>query len=155
MRLKSKKEITNMKRIINSIAKVAASRTFRTMTASALCMTFVIYPALRTSTANVIYTATDLKTEAQVRSEASTYEAAIKAIASITSLKLENPDELKKAIAIVNREGPNLRFSRSKLVVVGLSDSTFINAVKKRSPDKAAAEALIREVSADPKAVLR
>ncbi len=144
-----------MKRIVNSIAQVAAARTFRTMTAAALCMTFVIYPALRTSSAKVIYTATDLKTESQVRTEATTYDAAIKAIASITSLKLDNADQLKKALAIVNREGPNLRFSRSKLIVLGLSNSTFVNTIKKRSSDKAAAEALLKEVSADPKAVLK
>ena len=123
--------------------------------ATVLCISFVIYPALRTSSAKVIYTATDLKTEAQVRTEANTYDAATKAIASITSLKLENADELKKAVAIVDREGPNLKFSRSKRVVLGLGDSTFVNAVKKRSPDKAAAEVLLTEISADPKAVLK
>jgi hypothetical protein len=133
----------------------ASTVTFKAIIATALCISFVLYPQLRVMSMTGAYAGGDLKTESEVRTEASRYEAAIKAIASIATMKLEIADELKKALAIVEREGPNLKFSRSKRIMLGLSDSTFISAVKKRSPDKAAGEALIKEVSADPRAVLK
>jgi hypothetical protein len=136
-----------MRRIINSI-------TVKAGIAATLCISLVLYPALRTS-AKATYAGSDLKNESQVRSEASRYDGAIRAIASVASMKLENPDELKKALAILDREGSNLKFNRSKLIVLGLGDSTFANSVKKASSNKAAAEGLITEISSDPKAVFK
>ncbi|MDQ3819297.1 MAG: hypothetical protein M3362_16695 [Acidobacteriota bacterium] len=70
-------------------------------------------------------------------------------------MKLENPDELKKALAIIGREKPNLQLQRSKLMAMGLEDSTFRDSVKKATPNKETAEALVKELKADPKAVLK
>lgn len=90
-----------------------------------------------------------------LKSDAARYENAIRAVAGIASMTLENPDVLKSALAILDREGPNLRFHGSQLIVLGLNDYTFTASVKKASPDKASAEALIKQVRANPKAVLK
>ena len=125
--------------------------------AIALLINLIAPPQLSASSARMeLRTANmDLKSESQVRSEAARYESAIRAIGDIASMRLENPDEMKKALAILDREGPNLKFQRSKLIVLGLGDSTFAASVKKAAPDKAAAETLIKEVNADPQAVLK
>jgi hypothetical protein len=70
-------------------------------------------------------------------------------------MKLETGDDIKKAIAILDRERPNFRFYSSKLVTIALSDSNFTGAVKRRAPDQGSAEALIKELQADPKNALK
>jgi hypothetical protein len=137
--------------------KIVSSVTFRAVIGTALCITFIIYPQVRVSAGEVgaPYAAIDLKSESQVKAEASSYERAIRAIAAIATMKLDTPDDLKQALAILEREGPNLKFHRSKLTVLCLNETTFSSAIKKRSPDKQTAEALIKELSADPKAVLK
>ncbi|HLF83670.1 MAG TPA: hypothetical protein VI837_05790, partial [Blastocatellia bacterium] len=79
----------------------------------------------------------------------------MRAIAGISTMKLETTEDVKRAIAILDRERPNLKLFFSKLVVMGLSDSTFSNAVKKKMPDKQAAESFLKGLQADHKAVLR
>jgi hypothetical protein len=136
-----------MKTIVSSIS-------IKAVIATVLCVTFVIYPALRISSARAAYASVDLKSEAEVRSEATRYDGAMRAIAGVASMKLEKPDEMKRALATLDSKGSDLKFHRSKLIVLGLSDTSFTGAVKKASPNKEAAEALIKETTANPKAVL-
>jgi hypothetical protein len=124
--------------------------------AHALCLSFLIYLPLRVSSAEAAaHVAADLKSESQFRSEASRYDGAIRAISGIATMTLGTGDDLKKAFAILDRERPNLKFHRSKLVVLGLNDSTYTSALKKKVPDKRAAEAFAKEVAADRKALLK
>jgi hypothetical protein len=135
--------------------RIATSVTLRAGIATALCLSFAMNLPARLSSGAATPAVADPKTESQYRAEASRYDAAIRAIAGIATMKLDTPDDLRKALDILKREGPNLKFNRSKLVVLGLSDSTFSNAVKKKTPNKQAAEAFAKEVNADPKVVLK
>ena len=136
--------------------KIAISITLRTVIALVLCFTLIGYPQFRMSAAAAaIPVAADLKSESQFRSEASRYENAMRAIAGIATMKLETTEDLKRAIAILDRERPNLKLIFSKLVVTGLSDSTFSNAVKKKMPDKQAAESFLKGLRSDHKAVFK
>lgn len=135
--------------------KIANSIKLRPGIATALCIAFVIYLPLRVASAGAAHAAADLKSESQFRTEAGRYDAAIRAIGGIATMKLETPDDLKKALDILKREHPNLKLHHSKLVVLALSDTTLVSAVKKRVPDKRAAETYVRELDADPKSVLK
>lgn len=137
--------------------KIATSFTLRVGIAIALSLSFITHFQLRVSTAAgaSFSAAGDVKSESQYRSEASRYDGAIRAIAGIATMKLETPDDLKKAIAILDRERPNLKLHFSKFVVLALGDSTFSGAVKRKSSTKAAAEALIKQTSADRNEVLK
>jgi hypothetical protein len=137
-----------MKKIINLVTLRAGIAT--------LCLSFVSYPTVRLSFAvgATGLVTSDLKSESQFRSEAARYDAAIRAISGITTMKLETGDDLKKALAILDRERPNLKLHFSKFVVLGLSDSTFSGAVKKRVSDQQAAEAFAKELEANHKAIL-
>lgn len=90
-----------------------------------------------------------IRTESQYRSEASRYDSAIRAIAGILTMKLETTDDLKAALNIVEQQRQNLKFYRSKLAILALSNATFSNAVKRRMSTKDAATALIASLSAD------
>jgi hypothetical protein len=139
-----------------TMKKIANSFTLRAGIASALCLSFIIYSPLRVSSAKAATrTSADLKTESQLRAEASRYDGAIRAIAEVATMKLDTPEDLKKAFAVLDRERPNLKFHRSKLIVLGLSDSTFSSAIKKKAPNKQAAEAFAKELKADRKAILK
>jgi hypothetical protein len=72
----------------------------------------------------------NLKSESQLKSEAALYDTAIRELGRITSMRLANPDESKTALAIINRQRTGLRFMRSKLIVMGLNESTFAAAVR-------------------------
>lgn len=138
-----------MKKITNSVA-------LRTAIAAAVCISFIIYtPLLLSSSAAAARTGIDLKTESQYRSEAGRYDSAISAISGIATMKLETPDDLKKALDILDRERPNLKLHRSRLIVMAVSDVTFAGAVKRKMADKQAAEALLKELNTNPKAVLK
>jgi hypothetical protein len=117
-----------------------------------LCLSFVLYqPFLVTSAATGPLLVADVKSESQLRSEASRYDAAIRAISGIATMKLDTGEDLNRAVTILDRERPNLRFLRAKLVMIGLSDSSFINAVRRKAPNKQAAEAFAQQLIADPK----
>ena len=90
-----------------------------------------------------------------LRSHAVRYETAIRAIGGIASMRLDAPAQLTAALAILDREGSNLRFHRLSLIVFGINDYTFRTALKKACPDKATTQALIRDLRADPKAALK
>lgn len=136
--------------------KIANSVTLRAGIAAALCISFLIYLPLRVSSAGTAaHAAIDVKSESQYRSEATRYGSAIRAISGIATMKLETGEDLKKALAILDRERPSLKLHFSKLVVLGLSDSTFSSAVKKRASDERAAEAFAKELEADRKTILK
>jgi hypothetical protein len=96
----------------------------------------------------------DVKTEATYKAEALRFDNAIRAMAGIITMKLETPDDLKVARAIVERESGNVTLLLSKLVAMGLSDSTFVAAVKKKGPTAKEAEALFKAIVADPQKAL-
>ncbi|PWT94237.1 MAG: hypothetical protein C5B55_03035 [Blastocatellia bacterium] len=98
--------------------------------------------------------APELRTESQLRSEASLYDAAIREISKGTTIKLDTVDDLKAAIGLFSKQIPNLKYNRSKLVVLGLSDSTFVNAVKERTRDSKTTDAFAKELANDPNSVL-
>lgn len=126
----------------------------RTIIATALSVSFLAFP-LRPRFADATGAAIEVKSETQYRSEASRFTRALSAVDAIATMKLETGDDLKNAIAILDRERPNLKLHRSKLITMGLSDSTFTGAVKKRAPELKSAEALLKEIQADPKTVLK
>lgn len=90
-----------------------------------------------------------------LNSDAVRYGNAITAIGSIASMRLDTEDQIRAALAILDRESPNLKFHPSRLVVQAANHPAFAAAVKRAAPSRAAAEALIKELRADPKAVLR
>jgi hypothetical protein len=138
--------------------KNATQVTFRTGMI-VLCLSFIIYTPSRVSSERVTTLtrpAVDLKSESQLRSEGSRYDSAVRVIGGIATMKLATVGDLKKALDIVNREHPNLRFRFSKLIVLTISDPTFSSSVKARTAGGSqAAEAFLREIQADPKTILR
>jgi hypothetical protein len=90
-----------------------------------------------------------IKTEAQYRAEASRYDAAIRAINGILTMKLDTQEDLRAALTIVEQHRSNLKLFRSKLVVLGLGHATFSNAAKRKMPTREEATAFLTQVSAD------
>jgi len=88
-------------------------------------------------------------------SEAARYDFAIRTIAGVASMRLENPQELTAALAILDEQLTHLKLHRSKLLSLVLGDYIFTRALKKVCPDRAAAEAFIRELRANPQAVFK
>jgi hypothetical protein len=78
----------------------------------------------------------------------------MQAIAGVASMTFAKPEDLKRAVDILNRARPGLRFHRSKFVVIGLSDSAFINAARRKFSNKPALEAFSTRLAADPKLAL-
>lgn len=79
-----------------------------------------------------------LRSESQLRSEASLYQTAINEIGRISTMSLTTVKELAVANAVVEKHVSNLRFARSKLIALGLNDSSFVSAVKAKGRDKEA-----------------
>jgi hypothetical protein len=124
----------------------------RAVVAAALCFSFIFYPQLRLSSVQAAAgIAADVKSESQLRSEASRYDAAIRAIGGIATMKFNTPEDIKNAVVVLNRERPNLRFHRSKFVLIGISDSAFVSALRRKFPTKAAAETFGKQLTADTK----
>lgn len=121
-----------------------------------LGISLITYPCLSGSSSSAATApAIDIKTESQYRNEATLYDRTIREIASIASMKLDSEAGLKQAIAILDRARPNMKLITSKLITMAFSDSTFSAGVKKKSPDKQAAEAFVKELSRDTKSVLK
>ncbi len=121
-----------------------------------LCVSLIINSSLlHSSTVTAANTTIDLKAETQYRSEAGRYDSAVKAINGIASMTLDTSDQLKRALDILDRERSNLKLHRSMLIVMAISDATFSSGIKKKAPDKKAAEALVKELSANPRSVLK
>lgn len=135
--------------------KITTPVWIRAAIASALCLSFIVYPQLRLSSVQAAAgSAAGFKTESQLRTEASRYDAAIRAIGGVAAMKLDTPGDLAKAVAILDRERPNLKFHRSKFVVIGLSDSNFISSVRRKLPNKQVAETFAAQLAADSKLAL-
>lgn len=135
--------------------KFAIPAWVRAAVATVLCLSFIVYPQLRLSSVRAAAgPAADVKSESQLRNEASRYDAAIRAIGGVAAMKLDTPGDLAKAVAILDSERPNLRFHRSKFVVIGLSDSTFVSSVRRKLPNKQAAETFAAQLAADSKLAL-
>ena len=126
----------------------------RLITAAAICLSITLYPALRLRAAMPVVLPYAAKTEADFKSEAKSYQAAIKAIGGINSLKVDTPDGMKQALTILENSRANMKFFRSNLVAIGLTDTTFMSAVKKAVPDQAAAETVLKNLIKDVNAVL-
>jgi hypothetical protein len=88
-----------------------------------------------------------------LKSDAARYDVAMRTIAGVTSMRLANPQELKAALAIIKEQLKHLKLHRSKLVNFVLNDYTFTTALKEACPNQRAAEALMRELRANPKTV--
>lgn len=135
--------------------KSAPLITFRAGIAATLCLSIFLYPELRVSSAaTATNTVADVKSESQLRSEASSYDAAMQAIAGVASMTFAKPEDLKRAVDVLNRARPGLKFHRSKFVLIGLSDSAFINAARRKFPNKQALETFSTQLAADPKLAL-
>jgi hypothetical protein len=146
-----RKEVIPMKK--NTTSLIANLISFRVGIAVAICVSFVTYPQLRISSLAAVPVA-DAKTASEIKSEAARYEKAIIAIRGITTMKLDSADGLKQANAIVERERPNLKFFRSKLIAMAMGDATFASAVKKAAANEKAAEEFLKRLIADRKVVL-
>lgn len=96
-----------------------------------------------------------VKSDSQIRSEAALYDAAIREISRIETMTLATADDFKPVRSILERHVPNLRFNRSKAVTIGLAESTFVNAAKARTSDRAKADEFARELAADNQAIFR
>ena len=97
----------------------------------------------------------NLKSESQLKSEAALYDTAIREIGRIADLKLAAPEDSKMAQSILDKQIPNLRFSRSGLVALGLSDSSFVSAAKAKAGDKKSADQFAQDLSQDSKTILK
>lgn len=134
--------------------KITTFLALRAGIAASLCVSFLAYPQMRISSMAPVAVA-DAKTESEIKSEAASYSKALLAIGGITTMKLDSADGLKQADAIVDRERPNLKFFRSKLIAMAIGDSTFASGVKKVASNEKAAEAFLKSLIADRKAVLK
>jgi hypothetical protein len=97
----------------------------------------------------------NLKSESQLKTEAGLYDTAIREISRLADLKLANPDTSKTALSIIDKQAPNLKFGRSKLIALGLGNSTFVSAVKAKGADKKSTEQFGQELSKDPNSILK
>lgn len=113
--------------------------------AAVVCVSLLVFP-YRVGT-SMVGTPVTLKSESQFRTEASLYDGAIRAISGILTMKLETQDDLKAALGIVERQRPNLKLFRSKLVVIAFSNSTFSAAAKRKMPTKEAAITLLTSLN--------
>lgn len=127
------------------------SLAIRTSIAATLCLGFLLNAPVKTS----VHAVEVLKSESQYKAEASRYDAAIRAISGIANMRLDKAEELSKAVAIAEREHPNLKLRFSKFVVTSLNDSTFVAALRRKMPNKQAAEAFAKELSADRSVLMK
>jgi hypothetical protein len=69
-------------------------------------------------------------------------------------MPIENPEVLKRALAIIDRERSNLKFQASKLVTLTVNDYTFTTSFKRACPDKMTGAALLGRLRTNPNALL-
>ncbi|PWT94465.1 MAG: hypothetical protein C5B55_02690 [Blastocatellia bacterium] len=126
---------------------------------AALFIVLIVHPELEGSRAiassSLAPVAPTIKSESQIKSEASLYETAIREIGQITQLNLATPEVSKTAQGVLAKQIPNLRLNRSKLVAFGLNDSSFVSAVKARAGDKKSAQQFAMELGNDHSAILK
>lgn len=105
---------------------------------------------IRATAANAVAADLSLRSESQLRNEATLFQTAINEIGRISTMRISTNKELAVANAIVDKHLPNLKFARSKLIAMGLADSTFTAAVKRKGADKAANEQFGIDLAQDP-----
>lgn len=134
-------------------------KTFNTLVIVAILALSLCWPGRITYSRTVspapAYVSLNLRSESQIRSEASLYDAAIRDINRAATIKLDTIEDLKAANALLEKAIPNLKFNRSKLVSLGLNDSTFVSAAKDKVRDSKSAEAIAKELATDRRAVLK
>lgn len=96
-----------------------------------------------------------LKSESQIRSEAGIYDNAIREISRIENMPLATLDDFAAVRAIVQRQVPNLKFSRSKLVSFGFTETSFVSAVRAKTSDQAKADQFALELAASRDSIYR
>lgn len=96
-----------------------------------------------------------LKSESQVKSEASLYDTAIREIGRIESMKLTTTDEFTRVKSVLDQQVPNLRRIRSKLVALALSDTTLISAARARTNTTKLAEEFALELATNSESVFK
>jgi len=96
-----------------------------------------------------------LRSESQIKSEASLFQTALTEISRISTMKLTSTKELAAANAIIEKNVSNLRYERSKLIALGLADGSFTGAMKAKGSTKAGAESFGTEVAKDPTSILK
>ncbi len=135
--------------------KVERSATPRVLFAILLSFTFLLNLRPMTSSAGTTLSTLNLRSESQLRTEAGLYDAAIREISRVATMKLETIEDLKTANAILRKHAPNLAFSRPKLVVTGLGDPTFVGALRERTRDSKATDSFALDVARDPNSILK
>ena len=95
-----------------------------------------------------------LKSVEQIRSEAKSYDKAVAEIASLASAPLDTVDQIKAAVALVDRDRDALKLVPSRLAAIGLDDKTFRDAVLKKISDEKSAAAFGKALAADTKIVM-
>jgi len=134
--------------------KILKPATFRALIATVVSFSFIIYPRVGTAP-TVMAAGIDLRSESQVKSEAALYDSAMRTIEQGLTIKLENLDDLKAVNALLAKQIPNLKFNRSKLAEIALSDTTFVGAVGQRVKDSKAADSFASELATDPNTILK
>jgi len=141
--------------IMRTASQFANSTVVRLPLAFALTTSLILLGIPRSS-ARAAAADLNLKSQAQLRSEAALYDTAIREIGRISNMQLSNPNESKAALAILKQQTPNLRFSRSKLITIGLSDSGFANAVTaKAGNDKKSQQQFAAQLAQDRKSIFQ
>jgi len=134
-------------------------KTLNSLVIVAILILSLCWPGLtsyaRTVSSTPAYVSLNLRSESQIRSEASLYDAAIRDINRAATIKLDTIEDLKAANALLEKAIPNLKFNRSKLVTLGLNDSTLVSAAKEKVRDIKSAEAIAKELATDRRAVLK
>jgi len=70
-------------------------------------------------------------------------------------MRLDTAEDLKRANDIVKKQVPNLKFKRSKLLAMGLSDATFVSAVKANTSNDKTTRAFAQDLLKNPSAILK
>jgi len=134
------------KALVSSFNKLVALSLF-----TSLILTTLSFGSPASTAAAVAPT---LKSESQIKSEAILYDTAIREISRLANLNLTVLDNVKVARATIEKNAPNLRFNRSKLVSLAMNDSTFMGAARTKSSDPKAARDFIEAFCKDSKSIL-
>jgi hypothetical protein len=94
----------------------------------------------------------NLKTTSQINSEANSYDNAIRELSAINLSTVAN---LKATQDILEAQVPKLKFGRTKLLAIALSDATFIGAIKAKVFDKQSAEKFALELAQEKEAIYK
>jgi hypothetical protein len=70
-------------------------------------------------------------------------------------MRLDDLDQMKRATAIVERVGADLRFAGHKRLVFALDNADFMASLRQACPDRTTASALIKEARASPNRLLQ